>query len=154
MVTLKNAPKNLKLTAPEIQKDIVRAIAIETLNVIIKDLGNAIFSILVDESRDLSGKEKMTVVLRYVDEKGHVLERFIGIEHVACTTALSLKVAIDGLFSRHGLSMSRLRGQGYDGASKMQGELNGLKTLILKENECACKTRENSNFLKNGKMVI
>ena len=137
-VTLKKAPENLKLTAPEIQKDIVRAIAIETFNVIVKDLGNAIFSILVDESRYLSGKEKMVVVSRYVDEKGHVIKRFIGIEHVACTTALSLKAAtIDGLFSRHGLSMSRLRGQGYDGASNIQGEFNGLKTLILKENECA-----------------
>ena len=48
---------------------------------------------------------------------------------------LSLKTAIDGLFSRHGLSMSKLCGQGYDGASNMQGEFNGLKTLILKENE-------------------
>ena len=91
--TLKNAIKILKLTAPEIQKDIGRAI----LNVILKDLGNAIFSILVDESRDLLGKEKMVVVLRYVDEKGHVIERFIGIEHVAYTTALSLKAAINGL---------------------------------------------------------
>ncbi|GMP88609.1 hypothetical protein CsSME_00040530 [Camellia sinensis var. sinensis] len=27
--------------------------------------------------------------------------------------------------------------QGYDGASNMQGEFNGLKTLILKENPCA-----------------
>ena len=136
-VTLKNASENLKLTAPEIQKDIVRAIVIKTLNVIVKDLGNAIFSILVDEPRDLSGKEQMVVVLRYVNEKGHVIERFIGIEHVACTIALSLKAAIDGLFSRHGLSMSRLGGQGYDGANNMQGEFNDLKTLILKENECA-----------------
>ncbi|XP_077219112.1 uncharacterized protein LOC143853280 [Tasmannia lanceolata] len=30
-----------------------------------------------------------------------------------------------------------LRGQGYDGASNMQGEFNGLKALILKENEYA-----------------
>ena len=72
-----------------------------------------------------------------MDEKGYVIECFIGLEHVACTTALSLKAAIDGLFFRHGLSMSRLHGQGYDGASNMQGEFNGLKTLILKENECA-----------------
>ena len=79
----------------------------------------------------------MTVVLRYVNEKGHVIKRFICIEHVVCTTVLSLKAAIDGLFSRHGLSMSRLHGQGYDGASNMQGEFNGLKTLILKESECA-----------------
>ena len=35
-VTLKNAPEILKLIAPKIQKDIVRAIAIETLNVIVK----------------------------------------------------------------------------------------------------------------------
>ena len=30
-----------------------------------------------------------------------------------------------------------MRGQGYDGASNMRGEFNGLKTLILKENPYA-----------------
>ena len=35
------------------------------------------------------------------------------------------------------MSVSRLRGQGYDGASNMRGEFNGLKTLILKENPSA-----------------
>ena len=84
--------------------------------------------------------QKKSKWLLYYDmwiKKGHVIECFIGIEHVPCTTTLSLKATIDGLFSRHGLSMSRLRGQGYDGVSNMQGEFNGLKTLILKENECA-----------------
>ncbi|XP_028081111.1 zinc finger MYM-type protein 1-like [Camellia sinensis] len=51
--------------------------------------------------------------------------------------ALSLKQAMKNLFSRLGLSISRLRGQGYDGASNMQGEFSGLKTLILKKNPCA-----------------
>ncbi|GKB46942.1 zinc finger MYM-type protein 1-like protein, partial [Tanacetum coccineum] len=32
-------------------------------------------------------------------------------------------------------SLKELRGQGYDGASNMRGEFNGLKALILKENE-------------------
>ena len=36
---LKNAPENLKLTSPDIQKDIVNSIAIETLNAIIRILG-------------------------------------------------------------------------------------------------------------------
>ena len=35
------------------------------------------------------------------------------------------------------MSLSKLRGQGYDGASNMQGDINGLKTLILKENKSA-----------------
>ncbi|XP_062085462.1 uncharacterized protein LOC133791557 [Humulus lupulus] len=120
IATLKNAPENLKLTSPDIQKDISNAAAVETTNIIIKDIGDSLFSILVDESRDISTKEQMAIVLRYVDKNGHVIERFIGIEHVPNTTALSLKAAIDKLFSRYGLSISRLRGQGYDGASNMQ----------------------------------
>jgi hypothetical protein len=36
-----------------------------------------------------------------------------------------------------GLSLSRLRGQDYNGASNMQGQFNGLKTLIMKENKSA-----------------
>jgi hypothetical protein len=53
------------------------------------------------------------------------------------TTVSSLKVAIEVLFSKHGLNISRLRGQGYDGASNMQGEFNGLKALILNSNPSA-----------------
>ena len=64
-------------------------------------------------------------------DEGHVIERFIGIIHVNHTSALSFKEAIDGFFSQHGLSIANLGGQGYDGASNMQGEFHGLKTLIL-----------------------
>ncbi|XP_030485602.2 uncharacterized protein LOC115702294 [Cannabis sativa] len=137
VVALKNAPENLKLTSPKIQKDIVNACAVETINVIIEDIGDAIFSVLVDESRDVAIKEQMVVMCRYVDKKWYVIERFIGIEHVPNTTSISLKIAIDKLYSKHGLSISRLRGQGYDGASNMSGEFNGLKSIIMKENECA-----------------
>ncbi|CAN6712599.1 unnamed protein product [Malus baccata var. baccata] len=120
-VTLKNAPENHKLTSPNIQKDIVNACATETIKAIIKDIGTSLFSILIDESRD----------------NGHVVERFIGIEHVTSTVTLSLKETIDEVSSRHKLCMSRLRGQGYNGASNMQAEFNGLKALIMKESGCA-----------------
>ena len=33
--------------------------------------------------------------------------------------------------------MSNLHGQGYDGTSNMQDDINGLKTLVLKENKSA-----------------
>ncbi|KAL5562178.1 hypothetical protein UlMin_031925 [Ulmus minor] len=137
VVALKNAPENLRLTSPKIQKDIRYHKSTKTINVIIRDMGDAAFSILVDESRNVSIKEQMVVMFRYVNKKGYVIESFIGIEYVANTTTVSLKTAIDKLFSKHGLSISRLRGQGYDGASNMSGEFNGLKTIIMKENECA-----------------
>ncbi|XP_075670248.1 uncharacterized protein LOC142640019 [Castanea sativa] len=134
---MQNTWKNCKLTHHDIQKDMVNAIARETSKAIIEDLGNGFFSILVDESRDISVKEQMALVLRYVNKQGIIIERFLGIVHVASTTALSLKCAIEGLLCEHNLSLSRLRGQGYDGASNMQGDINGLKTLILKENKSA-----------------
>ncbi|KAL4604488.1 hypothetical protein ACB092_10G197000 [Castanea dentata] len=132
---MQNTWKNCKLTHHDIQKDMVNAIAHETSKAIIEDLGNGFFSILVDESRDISVKEQMTLVLRYVNKQGIIIKRFLGIVHVASITALSLKCAIEGLLCKHNLSLSRLRGQGYDGASNMQGDINGLKTLILKENK-------------------
>ncbi|XP_008229786.1 PREDICTED: zinc finger MYM-type protein 1-like [Prunus mume] len=132
-VTLKYAPDNLKLISPKIQKDIVNAAAVETTNVIISDIGYSLFSILVDEYRDVSVKEQMVVMFRHVDNKGYVIECFMGIEHVASTTALSLKTSIDALFARHHFLISRLCGLGYDGASNMNGEFNGLKTLIMKD---------------------
>ncbi|XP_074326929.1 uncharacterized protein LOC141664872 [Apium graveolens] len=128
---------NLKVTSLDIQHDIINASALETVNSIIGDLRDNLFSILIDESRDISIKEQMIIVLRYVEQKGRVLEKFIGIVHVPNTSASSLKCSIDSLFSKHKLSISRIRGQGYDGASNMRGEFNGLKSLILRENESA-----------------
>ncbi|KAI8525208.1 hypothetical protein RHMOL_Rhmol13G0211600 [Rhododendron molle] len=79
----------------------------------------------------------MAIAIRYVDKRGNVIEQFLGIEHVPNTNALTLKEAMESLFSRLGLSSSRLRGQCYDGASNMQGEFNGLKSLILRDSPCA-----------------
>ncbi|XP_028962310.2 uncharacterized protein [Malus domestica] len=130
-VVFENAPKNLKYTSSDIQKDLVRACAIETINAITKDMEGTFFSLLVDGSRDASNKEQMAVVLRYVNKKGEAIEKFLGVQHVSSTTSSSLEEAIERLFATTNLSMSKLRGQGYDGASNMRGELNGLKATIL-----------------------
>ncbi|XP_047249860.1 uncharacterized protein LOC124885663 [Capsicum annuum] len=63
-VILEKALQNDTLTCPMIQKDIVNACAKETLKVIIGDLNEDYFGILVDESKDISHKEQMTLVLR------------------------------------------------------------------------------------------
>ncbi|CAN1340136.1 Zinc finger MYM-type protein 1 [Linum perenne] len=102
-VVLGNAPKNLQMTSPDIQNDIVHALALETSKLITKDIGDDFFAIL-----------QMDVVLCYVDGKGCVLERFLGVCHVSDTKAISLKKAIESMLVKH-------------------GELNGLKTLILEE---------------------
>ena len=79
----------------------------------------------------------MSLILRYVNKKRIIIEQFLGVVHVSSTIALLLKYAIECLLCEHNLSLLKLRGQGYDGASNMQGDINGLKTLILKENKSA-----------------
>ncbi|XP_074323642.1 uncharacterized protein LOC141660546 [Apium graveolens] len=136
-IVLDKAPDNNKLSSPDIQKDVVKAMAIETTKIILRELGEDLFSILVDESRDISVKEKMVILLRYVNKSGCIVERFLGVVHVGDTTSLSLKFGVEELLQKHQLSITRIRGQGYDGASNMQGKFNGLKSLILKDNPCA-----------------
>ncbi|CAO2840762.1 unnamed protein product [Amaranthus hypochondriacus] len=130
-VVLQNAPGNNQMTSPTIQKDIVNACYKETLNAILEELGEEPFAILVDESRDVSCKQQMALVLRYVDKRGFVMERLIGLAHVTSTTAESLRETIYSMLAQLSLSPSRIRWQGYDGASNMQGHINGLRSLIM-----------------------
>ena len=44
--------------------------------------------------------------------------------------ALTLKKEIYSLLSRYNLDIQNILGQGYDGASNMRGESNGLQALI------------------------
>jgi hypothetical protein len=88
-------------------------------------------------SRDVSCKEQMAVVLRYVDKCQRVREKFVGIEHVRETTSASLQSSIGNLSTKLNLSLKQCRGQGYDCTSNMRGELNGLQSLIIKENKSA-----------------
>ena len=51
-----------KMTCGKIQKDIATACADEIINAIKVELGDDLFAILVDESRDVSCKEQMALV--------------------------------------------------------------------------------------------
>ncbi|XP_049366654.1 uncharacterized protein LOC125831527 [Solanum verrucosum] len=114
------------MTSPIIQKGIVTACKIETVKAILEELNGDYFALLVDESFDISRKEKMAIVLRYVDRMGFVMVRLIDI--IQDTSALSLKETIINLLAQHSLSPSRVRGRCYDGASNMQGErMNDLR---------------------------
>jgi putative heme iron utilization protein len=88
-VVLENAPENNQMIVGAIQKDIANAAASKTLDVILKDLDELSFAIIVDESRDISIKEQLAIVLHYIDKRGHVIERCLGIAHVSNTTAVT-----------------------------------------------------------------
>lgn len=132
-VVLENAPQNAKYTSPDIQKEILHVLATNVQKAIRDEIGMSKFWIIVDESQDESKKEQMAIVVRFVDQDGNVKERFLDLIHVKDTTSLTLKNEILCSLSYHKLSVQDIRGQGYDGASNMRGEWNGLQALLLKE---------------------
>lgn len=67
-VVLDKAPKNATYTSPKIQKEILYVIATKVKKVIREEIGDAKFSIIVDEARDESKREQMTIILRFVNK--------------------------------------------------------------------------------------
>ncbi|XP_049370130.1 uncharacterized protein LOC125835037 [Solanum verrucosum] len=120
------------MTSPMIQKEIVSACKIDTVKAILEELNGDYFALLVNESFDVSRKEKMAIIFLYIDRMGFVTERLIGIVHVEDTSASSLKEAIFNLLAHHSLSPSSVRGQCYDGESNMQ-EQDIANVMLLVE---------------------
>ncbi|GKA75820.1 zinc finger MYM-type protein 1-like protein [Tanacetum coccineum] len=112
---LKRTPKNCQLNSPQIQKEIADCFKDEVLQIIFKEIGDDVFSLLVDESSDVTKKEQMAIVLRYVNKSGVIKESLVGVIHVKETSSSYLKASIDSFFANHNLSLKQLRGQGYDG---------------------------------------
>ncbi|KAL6654915.1 hypothetical protein ACP70R_008380 [Stipagrostis hirtigluma subsp. patula] len=136
-VLLRNAPKDAPMSCPKMQKDLVTASAKETTRLIMQDLGEENFAVLAGGFNDVYHNDQLTLCLRYVDKKGRVVERFVGAARIENMTASALKTAIESLLVDHSLSLCRVRGQGYDGASNLKDYINGLKKLVMDESPSA-----------------
>ncbi|XP_050378456.1 uncharacterized protein LOC126795730 [Argentina anserina] len=132
-VVLDNAPKHAMYIAPSIQKEILDIIATKIRSRIRAEIGDVKFCILVDESLDVSHKEQMAIIIRFVNEDGFLQERFLEIVTVEDTTLANLKKHICIVLSRNNLQVQNICGQGYDGASNMRGQFHRLKTLFLED---------------------
>ena len=89
------------------------------------------FSLLADETRDVSNREQLTICLRWVDENFDINEDFIGLVKLTDTKASIF--SIKDVLLRLGLLMNRCRAQGYDGASNFMGHMNGVAKNFLDE---------------------
>ena len=99
-----------------------------------------IFCISIDTSFDISHKEQVSFVIRYVDEKEsqvsyNVHERLVALKESPKTTAFDLCELFKNVCVKNNLDWKTwLVGQSYDDAAKMSGQHNGLQTLIQSEN--------------------
>lgn len=95
------------------------------------------YSIIIDGTQDIEGKEQESVCLRYVNHDLVPHEVFIGLYAVSGTTGKEIaQVAVD-VFLRLNLPMSGLRGQAYDGAANMSGKYTGAQAVLKRQHPLA-----------------
>ena len=91
-------PDNALYTSPEIVKELCDSYTQEIIKLIINEIENRPFALCADETADVGKKEMMAVMIRYVNRKGEVEERFVRMQHVEATDADTLFQAVLGNF--------------------------------------------------------
>ena len=119
-----------KYTFHENQNEMLEIMGLSVLRKILHCIhGSPFLTIMVDETTDISNKEQLTLVVRWVDENFDVFEEFLGMYGLQATTADSIVSAItDALL--HFQIINKVRGQCYDGCSTMAGARGGVAAKI------------------------
>lgn len=130
---IKHLPGNAKYTSPQIQNEILLIISEMILDRISGELKNSLcYALIVDESKDISKTEQLSVVVRYYLD-GRIYERFLGYHPAKKLNAASLLEYIKLRLSKCAVDITKCVAQTYDGANVMSGHLNGVQALFKKE---------------------
>ena len=95
------------------------------------------YSIIADETRDLSGAEQFAISLRWVDPEYNIFEDLIGMVDVESPTGEQLTLAIKDTLLCCILPLTQCHGQAYDRAANMAGSIKGVAKCIQNEQPLA-----------------
>uniref|UniRef100_H3ACG0 HAT C-terminal dimerisation domain-containing protein n=1 Tax=Latimeria chalumnae TaxID=7897 RepID=H3ACG0_LATCH len=117
----------------DVINELIETMGNTVLQSIPKDLRNSsiLYGIIVDESKDISNKEQMTCILRWVSTD------FIGMYQLEKMDAATITRSLKDILVCCNLKVKDCRWQSYDGAANMSGPLSGVATQIKAENLAA-----------------
>ena len=129
--------QNAKYTHSSVQNALISIMS----DLILSDIKEEIlqvefYSIIADETNDLSKKEQMTLALRYLYEN-EIHEEFLGYTHATSLDAEGLTGFILENLNKWGIAVENCISQSYDGASVMSGVSNGVQTRIREHSRWA-----------------
>jgi hypothetical protein len=126
----KTIPRNATYTSHDIQNDIIDIMAGAVKDDIVKEIGSAMYSIKVDGTRDPTGRENVSIVVRYVTAENVIRERLLSMGTSDQFDADSLTDVVLKQISSSGLSPDNILSQCYDGASVMAGCHGGVQKIL------------------------
>ena len=146
---LSTGPANSHYLSPSSQNDQIQCIGEGVKKEVVRRVKKAKeFSILMDETTDLSNKEQVCILVRYVavtdegksTEKVSVEERLLALEETKDTTGEHLAKLLLTKLEESGLEMKDIVGQAYDGGANMRGKNKGVQARVKARNPKALYT--------------
>ena len=128
-----SGPRNAIYTSAEIQNallNIMGEMVRRRICSYVRDAG--VYSIMADETKDVSRVEQMAIVVRYVSiADACIHERFLTFVELSQFDAESLTEHILLTLKHYHLDLDNLVSQGYDGASVMSGKVSGVQQRVM-----------------------
>ena len=128
-----NSPKarNATYISPSTQNDIISIIGNDfILSGIIAEINSATYYSVLADDVSCHNVEHLPICLCFVDSECHIREEFVTFLRLERVRASDIAESIISALQGLGLSLSSLRGQGYDGASTMSGAKSGVQARI------------------------
>ena len=144
---LSGAAANATYLAPQSQNDMIAIVGEQIQREVARRVSAAaVFSVMMDETTDVSHREQVAVFVRYVNESPsadcsiQIEERLLALVDTAETTGEALASLLIETLEKHQLSVQNVVGQGYDGGSNMRGASKGVQARIKQLNPTALFT--------------
>ena len=126
---IRSGPGNAKYTHHSVQNALLEIMADEVKSSIFKEIREAeYFSLLADETKDLSKKEQLSTAVRYLHDDA-IHEEFLYIQELESLDAEGLTSSILNALEGK-INFKKCIGQAYDGASVVSGKHAGVNAFI------------------------
>lgn len=134
---IEQGKKNASYRSVDIQNEIISICGgVIKADIMKKVKEAAAYSVLADETADISGIEQLSIGIRYFDEETHeVQEMFVGFIELKDLDldAKSIAHSIDEFLTKEDLNINKCVGLGFDGCSTMSGKDGGVQAILRKK---------------------
>lgn len=115
----------------DVQNEMLDMMGQDVLRHIVSKIKQATyFTVMIDESADISVTEQVSVCLRTVDDRLNIDEDFVGLYCTESTDSETLYNLVLDVFTRFDIDIHKCRGQCFDGASNVSGVHTGLQARL------------------------
>ncbi len=127
---MKTIPRNATYSSHEIQNDVIANMSSLVTEEIVREVADSWYTIKVDGTRDPTGLENISIIVRFVKDNCKVTERLLSMTTTEKGDAQTLTNTIITELEKNGLSTSKILSQVYDGASLMSGKNGGVQKIL------------------------